>query len=65
MPQALVFCDITCPYCYSANSTEVDISAGSQDYVEDCQVCCAPMELFIHINDQGEVAGVDVKPGNG
>lgn len=65
MPQALVYCNVTCPYCYSTNTTEIDISAGSQDYYEDCQVCCAPMELFVDIDDQGEVGAVEVKPGNG
>jgi predicted DCC family thiol-disulfide oxidoreductase YuxK len=65
MPQALVYSDITCPYCYSNMSTEIDVSAGSQDYYEDCEVCCAPMELFIHVDDQGEIAQIDVKRGNG
>lgn len=23
----------------------IDLSAGSQSYVEDCQVCCQPMQV--------------------
>ena len=65
MPQALVYTDITCPYCYSSNATQIDISGGDQDYYEDCQVCCAPMAVGVHIDDEGEVATVDVSPGNG
>lgn len=65
MPQALLHSPITCPYCYSENSTEVDVSAGSQDYYEDCEVCCAPMALSVRVDDQGELKPIDVKPGNG
>ncbi|QLQ32404.1 MAG: CPXCG motif-containing cysteine-rich protein [Candidatus Thiothrix singaporensis] len=50
----LTHTNITCPYCYSEFSTEVDITGGSQDYYEDCQVCCNPIELFIHIDDEGK-----------
>lgn len=23
----------------------IDLSAGSQSYVEDCQICCQPMQV--------------------
>lgn len=26
-----------------------------QKYYEDCQICCSPIELAIHINDMGKV----------
>lgn len=65
MPQALVFNNVTCPYCYSSMSTEIDVSGGSQGYIEDCQVCCAPMELYVHVDDEGEVDNIEVRPGNG
>jgi hypothetical protein len=64
MSQALTYTNITCPYCYSAFPTEIDITAGSQDYYEDCQVCCNPIQLFIHIDADGEITDIDVQPGN-
>ncbi len=64
MSQALTYTNITCPYCYSDFVTEIDVTAGSQEYYEDCQVCCNPIELFIHIDADGEVTQVDVNPGN-
>lgn len=64
MPQALLYSTITCPYCFSDNSAEIDISAGSQDYYEDCEICCAPMALGVHVDDQGELIHIDVKRGN-
>ena len=33
----------------------IDVSAGtSQDYVEDCPVCCHPMRLHVAIDPDGE-----------
>jgi hypothetical protein len=37
--------DIHCPYCGEQISVAVDDSAGEQSYVEDCQVCCRPIEI--------------------
>ena len=42
---ATEFVAIVCPYCWESFETQVDLSAGSFTYVEDCQVCCQPIEL--------------------
>lgn len=34
---------IDCPYCAESMTIVVDLSAGGQRYIEDCQVCCQPM----------------------
>jgi hypothetical protein len=31
----------------------VDTSAGSATYVEDCQVCCQPIEMRLRVADDG------------
>ncbi|MBO0614245.1 MAG: hypothetical protein RL122_1026 [Pseudomonadota bacterium] len=64
MSQALTHTNITCPYCYSNFATEIDITAGSQAYYEDCQVCCNPIQLCIEIDADGEITRIDVEPGN-
>jgi len=46
--------DIHCPYCGESIELVVDCSVGSQDYVEDCQVCCRPMHLSITIDMNGD-----------
>tara|TARA_Y100001934_G_C12141313_1_gene672674 strand:- start:243 stop:434 length:192 start_codon:yes stop_codon:yes gene_type:complete len=33
----------TCPYCWETITMLLDLSAGSQSYVEDCEVCCNPI----------------------
>jgi uncharacterized Fe-S cluster-containing protein len=35
-----------CSYCGRRNNSEVDESAGqTQEYIEDCRVCCQPNVL--------------------
>ena len=35
----------TCPHCAERISMLVDLSAGYQRYIEDCEVCCNPIEI--------------------
>jgi transcription elongation factor Elf1 len=46
---------IACPYCGESYETQVDLSAGSQRYVEDCAVCCKPIEVSLRVSDDGEL----------
>jgi len=36
----------------------VDLSAGAFTYVEDCQVCCQPIEFAGEVDDAGALVGV-------
>jgi hypothetical protein len=45
--------EIDCPYCGERIELLIDCSAGSQEYVEDCQVCCRPMEVRVRVKAQG------------
>ncbi len=36
---------VRCPFCGEAVTILIDTSAGDQSYVEDCQVCCRPMNI--------------------
>jgi transcription elongation factor Elf1 len=35
----------TCPHCGQRISMLLDLSAGCQRYIEDCEVCCSPIEI--------------------
>ena len=35
----------TCPYCWERISMVIDKEEESSDYIEDCEVCCRPIEL--------------------
>lgn len=34
-----------CPYCWENISMLLDTSIPSQTYIEDCEVCCNPIEV--------------------
>lgn len=44
---------INCPYCGESIDLIIDDSAGEQAYIEDCQVCCRPIEVAVSINTDG------------
>ncbi len=44
-----------CPYCWEQISMLLDLSSGEQAYVEDCEVCCSPIELTYTVRN-GAVA---------
>ncbi len=51
---------VTCPWCGEPIALTIDRSAGNQSYTEDCSVCCSPMTVTVHIDDNAELAGVEV-----
>ena len=55
------FASLRCPYCDESYSVAVDVSAGSQTYIEDCQVCCQPMNLQLTVTDGGEFASLQAE----
>jgi len=50
---------IQCPYCGETIEIVIDGSLEQQSYVEDCSVCCRPIELSVTVMD--EEVSVDAK----
>ncbi len=46
---------VRCPYCGEEVEVAVDPSTGSHDTIEDCAVCCRPMELSVVVDRDGAV----------
>ncbi len=40
-----------CPYCWEDISMLLDFSVSFQSYIEDCVVCCNPIQLTVRISD--------------
>jgi hypothetical protein len=47
---------IDCPYCGESIEILLDASISSQQYIEDCQVCCRPITLSVEVEDDGTIA---------
>jgi len=41
----------TCPYCWQDISMVLDPSEAHQTYIEDCEVCCKPIEVEYAVDD--------------
>jgi transcription elongation factor Elf1 len=37
----------TCPHCWETISMLLDNSISNQTYIEDCEVCCNPIQLSV------------------
>ena len=49
----------TCSFCGEWNDTAVDPGgATTQDYVEDCQVCCRPNVLHVTVDPETGQASI-------
>jgi len=41
----------SCPYCFERISFLLEELYGAQKYIEDCEVCCQPIEIDYKITD--------------
>ena len=56
--------EFLCPYCGQGNALFIDITGGTtQEFVVDCEVCCAPITVRLRIRG-GEILSIDVDKEN-
>ncbi len=55
------FVSVQCPYCGERFETRVDLTTDDPGYVEDCQICCRPIEFGIEREEGGALLGVKVQ----
>lgn len=44
-----------CPHCGQSVSVLLDLSVSDQEYIEDCEVCCRPIEIRYAVGSDGEI----------
>jgi len=49
-----------CPFCWETISMLIDTSQSSQSYIEDCEVCCNPIQLHVTSENQ-EITSFDAQ----
>ena len=55
------FVAVRCPWCGERLETRVDMTADDAAYIEDCEVCCRPIEFRIERADGGALLSVAVR----
>lgn len=46
---------ISCPYCGEHLEVLINTEDLSQEYIEDCQVCCRPITFLVSTARDGEL----------
>ena len=47
---------VQCPYCWEYFELLVDASVDDQEYVEDCEICCRPIDFTVAVDADDEVS---------
>lgn len=50
----------TCPHCWDKISMLIDTFISGQNYIEDCEICCNPIEIN-YTTLENEIAYFDAK----
>lgn len=51
--EPIEYLDARCPWCSEMISLAVECTEGAQEYVEDCPVCCAPIQVQVRERESG------------
>jgi hypothetical protein len=55
------FVPVQCPWCGERLETRVDLTAGDREYIEDCEVCCRPIEFGVELTEEGALNALRVQ----
>lgn len=53
-----VYVELQCPWCGEPYGSMLDLTDASRSYIEDCQVCCRPLEVRLQVSERGELESV-------
>ena len=53
---------ICCPYCGEEIDLVIDLGGGgSQEYIEDCAVCCKPIRIIVAVDEEGDLRAIPAR----
>lgn len=58
------FVTVSCPYCGEPVELRVEVLPEPQAYVEDCAICCRPIEVRVPPVDGRDAPHVRVRSGD-
>ncbi len=51
-----------CPHCRQKISMLIDVSqSGEQTYIEDCEVCCKPIQLMFNVSEENILENFEIE----
>ena len=48
--------EVSCPYCGEPLDVLLEPQDSDQQYIEDCQVCCRPINFVVTEGEDGELS---------
>ncbi len=60
----LILETVSCPYCGENFETQIDCSIESQQYIEDCYICCQPIKFTVSADNDGNLKQVITEQEN-
>ena len=55
------FVAVLCPWCGERLDARVDLTADEPGYVQDCEVCCRPIEMRPERDARGALLALEVR----
>jgi hypothetical protein len=55
------FVAVLCPWCGERLETRVELTSGDTSYIEDCEVCCRPIEFSVERAADAALLSVGVR----
>ncbi len=52
---------VACPYCGKPVGVVIDCTIPVQEFVEDCQVCCSPIQFSVSVDEDGEIVELQAR----
>ena len=47
--------NVQCPYCGETVEVDIELLEEAQTFIEDCSVCCHPIQYEVATNSEDEV----------
>ena len=47
---------VSCPYCGESTHVLIDYEEVGHQYIEDCQVCCRPINFTVSLDSAGHLS---------
>lgn len=57
--------EMSCPWCGEANTVMLDLTDASEEFVEDCQVCCSPIVYTVQSSIESDSPVLSCSRENG
>ncbi len=55
---------VSCPYCGETFEVVLDCSAGSHEFVQDCEICCQPIVFLLVVACDGSLERLELRREN-